>query len=90
MEFLDSLFFLVILLLIIWSIKADLFFVIFGFAVFMFILFQLFFMNSLDIIISISNFILFNPFGFFLLFIPLIISIIKYFLEKLYHKVKSN
>lgn len=86
MEFLDSLLFLIILLVIIWSIKSDLFFVVFGFAVFIFILFQLFFTNPFEIIVSISSFILLNPFGFFLLFIPLIISTTKYLLEKLYHR----
>jgi len=90
MQFLDSLLFLIILLVIIWSIKADLFFVIFGFAIVIFILFQFFFMDPFNILISISNFILFNPFGLFLLFIPLIVSIFKYIFEKLFHKIRSG
>jgi len=84
MKFLDSLLFLVVLLVLLWSIKADLFFLIFGTALLVFFLIQLFFMNPIDILISIGSFILLNPTGFIFLFIPLIISSIKYLIRKIY------
>lgn len=90
MEFLDALLFLVILLVIIWSVKADFFLVIFGFAILFFFLIQLFFMNPVDILIAIGSFIILNPLGFVLLFIPLVISFSKYGLKKLYHRINSK
>jgi hypothetical protein len=86
MEFLDSLLYLTILLVLLWSVKADLFFVVFGFAVLIFFLFQLFFIDPLEIIFSIVSFILLNPAGFLLFFIPSIISILKYIIKKIHQK----
>ena len=88
MQFLDSLLFLLILLVLLWSIKADLFFVVFGFAILLFFLIQLFFMQPLDILLSIVNFMFLNPAGFILLFIPLIISLIKYVIKKKFSQNK--
>ena len=88
MQFLDSLLFLLILLVLLWSIKADLFFVVFGFAILLFFLIQLFFMQPLDILLSIVNFMFLNPAGFILLFIPLIISLIKYVIKKKFSRNK--
>lgn len=90
MEFLDSLFFLIILLVLLWSVKADLFFVVFGFAVLIYFLFQLFFIDPLEILFSIASFLLLNPAGFILLFIPSIISILKYITTKIYQKKRAK
>jgi hypothetical protein len=54
-------------------IKADLFFMIFGTVVLFFFLFQLFFMDPIEILFSIGVFFMQNPFGVLILFIPLII-----------------
>jgi hypothetical protein len=50
----------------------------------------LFFMNPVDILIAIGSFIILNPLGFVLLFIPLVISFSKYILKKLYHRINSK
>ncbi len=82
MKFLDAIVFLIILLVLLASIKADLFFLLFGTAVFLFFIIQFFFQNPFEIIVKLIEFILLNPLGFILLFIPLIISIIDYSIKK--------
>lgn len=73
MEFLDSLLFILILLILLWTIKADFFFIIFGIASFLYFLIVLFSYNPLEIILSIFNFIFSNPLGLVIFFIPIII-----------------
>jgi hypothetical protein len=90
MQFLDSLLFLLILLVLLWSIKADLFFVVFGFAILLFFLIELFFMQPLEILLSIINFMFLNPTGFILLFIPFIIAFIKHVVKKNLSRNKSK
>jgi len=82
MKFLDAVFFLMILLVLLSSIKVDLFFLLFGTAVLLFFIVQLFFQEPLEIILDLIDFIFLNPLGFILLFVPLIISTIHNFFKK--------
>lgn len=82
MKFLDAVFFLMILLVLLWSIKADFFFMFFGMAILLYFIIQLFFMNPFEILLSLLNFMFLNPLGFLLLFIPLLINIIYHYHKK--------
>lgn len=82
MKFLDAVLFLMILLVLLWSIKADFFFMFFGTAILLYFIIQLFFMNPFEILLSLLNFMFLNPLGFLLLFIPLIINIIYHYRKK--------
>lgn len=88
MKFLDAVLFLIFLLVLLWSIKSDLFFMLFGTAVLLYFIIQLFFMDPLEILLSLVEFIFLNPLGFIILFIPLVISIIDYIRKKI--KSKKN
>lgn len=76
MEFYDSILFIFFILILLWVIKADFFFLIFGIAAFIYFLILLFVEDPLTIIISMIEFVFFNPLGLILIFIPLIIYIL--------------
>ncbi|MFX1326296.1 MAG: hypothetical protein ACFE8N_15205 [Promethearchaeota archaeon] len=85
MNLLDSVVFLLLLIAFLYVIKADLFFMIFGTVVLLYFLILLFFMDPLEILFATIEFIFLNPFGFIIIFIPLVTYI---FLQKL--KKKKN
>jgi hypothetical protein len=90
MKFLDAIFFFIILSVLLWSIKADLFFIIFATVILLYIIIQLFFMDPIDIILSLANFLFLNPSGFFFLIIPFIIASFQYFIKKIIMKRKKK
>lgn len=72
-----------LLLAFLWTIKADIFFMIFGTVILLYFLFQLFFVDPLEIVFSVGEFFLINPFSVLILFIPLIIHGIHQGIRKL-------
>lgn len=82
MDFFNSLIFLLILLMILVSIKADFFFIIFGLVILFYVIIKLFLMDPYEILFSVVSFIFLNPIGFTIIFIPLIINYIHKFLSK--------
>ncbi|MBA7531261.1 hypothetical protein ES705_23472 [subsurface metagenome] len=82
MDFFNSLIFLLILLMILVSIKADFFFIIFGLVILFYVIIKLFLMDPYEILSSVVSFIFLNPIGFTIIFIPLIINYIHKFLSK--------
>lgn len=90
MDFINSLLFLLLLLLLIWTIKADFFFMVLGTVILLYFLFQLFFMDPLEIIFSIRDYFLINPSGVLILFIPLIISGVSHLLKKFSNSKTSH
>lgn len=75
--------FIFFIILILWEIKADFVLLIFGFAAYLFLLFYVGSSDPLGSIISIVNFLIFNPLGLLLLIIPSgILGIYKYFKKK--------
>jgi len=83
MLFFDLIFFLILLLALIWAIKADLLFMILGITIILFLIFQLFLINPLDVFSSLLLFIISNPLGLLIALIPLIVVSIKYVIKKL-------
>lgn len=76
MEFIDSVIFLFFLLIYLSTVKSNTFFFIFGAAIYLFLLIQLFFFDPLEIIFSLTNYFLLNPLGFVFLLIPLTINVL--------------
>ncbi|MHA2006857.1 MAG: hypothetical protein ACXABO_04210 [Promethearchaeota archaeon] len=71
MEYLESIFFLLILIVYVSTLKANTFLIIFGAAVYIILIMQLLNLEPMAILSSFLHDILGNPFGFFLLFVPL-------------------
>jgi len=89
MDFFNALIFLLILLILLVSIKADFFFMIFGLVILIFFVISLFFMSPFEIIISVMSFIILNPAGILLLFVPLIIGFLNKFLKNYVNSRKN-
>lgn len=83
MLFFDLIFFLVLLLALIWSIKADLLFMILGTVIVIFLIFQLFLINPLEVFTFLLLFVFSNPLGLLIALIPLIVVSINYLIKKL-------
>lgn len=83
MLFFDLIFFLILLLALIWAIKADLLFMILGITIIVFLIFQLFLINPVDVLTSLLLFIISNPLGLLIVLIPLIVASINYIIKKL-------
>ena len=75
--------FIISLILILWEIKADFVLLIFGFAAYLFLLFYISSSDPLVSIVSMVDFLIFNPLGLLLLLIPLgIFAVYKYCKKK--------
>lgn len=74
--------FIFFIILILWEIKADFVLLIFGFAAYIFLLFYIGSSDPLGSIVSILDFLIFNPFGLVLLVIPLGIFFVHKYLKK--------
>ena len=75
--------FIFFIILILWEVKADFVLLIFGFAAYLFLLFYIGSSDPLGSIVSIVDFLIFNPLGILLLIIPLgIFGVYKYCKKK--------
>jgi hypothetical protein len=83
MLFYDLLFFLVLLLALIYAIKADLLFMILGTTIIIFLIFELFLISPLEVFTSLLKFIISNPLGLLVALIPLVVASINYLIKKL-------
>jgi hypothetical protein len=86
MNLLNSMLFLLLLLGFFWIIKADLFFMVFGTVVMLYFIIQSLFVDPLSVIFAIGQFILTNPFGLLILFIPLLL----YGLDQRIRKMRNS
>lgn len=86
MEYIESFFFLILLVVYISVLKANTLFIVFGAAIYIFVMMQLLYLDPLEILLDFVHNIAVSPFGFLLLLFPLIInsiySSIKKFLIK--------
>jgi len=88
MEFLDSVIFLFFLLMYLSTVKSNTFFFIFGAAIYLFLLIQLFFFDPLGIIFSLTNYFLSNPLGFIFLLVPFAINMLYQGVKKVINSKK--
>lgn len=68
----NSMLFLLMLIILLWGIKADIFFMLLGTVVLLYVLTLLFFINPLEVFITTIEFVFFNPTGLLIILIPLI------------------
>ena len=90
MEYISALFFFMVITGILWKMKADLLFVLFSFAAYLFLLFYIVKYNPSDLSVSVLNLVLFNPFGFFLLLFTLVAPLVIDYICKQIEKRSSN
>ncbi len=76
MEYLSAIFFFLVLLGFLWKMKADYLFVLFSVAVYLFLIFYIFKYNPSDLLLSVLNLFLVNPYGLLILVAPLVINYI--------------
>jgi len=76
MEYINVIFFFFIILGFLWKMKADYLFVLFSFAAYLFLLFYIIKYSPLDLFLSVLNLFLVNPYGIFILVVPLAINYI--------------
>ena len=88
MEFIDSVIFLFFLLIYLSTVKSNTFFFIFGAAIYLFLLIQLFFFDPLEIIFSLTNYFLLNPLGFVFLLVPLALNVLYQGVKKVINSRK--
>ncbi len=84
MEILESFLFLIIILIYLSTIKANTFFLVFGAAIYLFFIIQLFFFDPFEVLSTFIKNIFINPLGFFLLLVPLAIHILIKGLKKIW------
>ena len=82
MELEIAVLFIIFIILILWEIKADFVLLIFGFAAYLFLLFYIGVSNPIESILSIIDFLIFNPLGLILIIIPAGIYSVKKFNKK--------
>ena len=87
MEYLESIFFLMIIVVYISALKANTLFIVFGATIYIFILMQLLNLEPLEILSDFIHNLAMNPFGFLLLLFPFITNgIYRGFRKLLIHK----
>ncbi len=82
MEYLESIFILIVLLVYASTLKASTFFIVFGSTIYLFIISQFLYLDPIEILSVFLQDLLKNPFGFLLLFVPLMIDGLFRFTKK--------
>ena len=90
MEYISAIFFFLVLIGILWKMKADYLFVLFSFATYLFLLFYIVKYNPLDLSVSVLNLVLINPYGLFLLLFTFVAPLVINYLYKQIKKRSSN
>ena len=90
MEYISAIFFFLVLIGILWKMKADYLFVLFSFAAYLFLLFYIIKYNPLGLSLSILNLVLFNPSGLFILVFILVAPLVIDYIYKQIEKRSSN
>ena len=90
MEYISAIFFFLVLIGILWKMKADYLFVLFSFAVYLFLLFYIIKYNPLGLSLSMLNLFLFNPSGLYILVFILVAPLVIDYMYKRIEKRSSN
>lgn len=84
MEYISAIFFFLVLIGILWKMKADYLFVLFSFAAYLFLLFYIVKYNPSELSASVLNLVIVNPYGLFiLLFILVAPPVIDYIYKQI-------
>jgi len=84
-----SILFLIFLLILLWNVKSDFFFILFSIAVFLYIILMLLIKNPLKILDETILFISSNPLGLIILILPLGLYAFYSYFKKLSNKFKK-
>ena len=76
MEYFNAIFFFLVLLNFLWKMKADYLLILFSFAMYLFLLFYIFKYYPSELLLSVLNLFLLNPYGLLILVAPLVINYI--------------
>jgi len=90
MEYISAIFFFLVLIGILWKMKADYLFVLFSFAAYLFLLFYIVKYNPSELSVSVLNLVIFNPNGFFILLFVLVAPLVIDNICKQIKKRSSN
>jgi len=90
MEYINAIFFFFVILGFLWKMKADYLFVLFSFAAYLFLLFYIIKYSPLDLFLSVLNLFLVNPYGIFILVVPIAINCIYKQIKKRSSNSNSN
>ncbi len=82
MEYINAIFFILVLSGILWKMKADYLLVLFGFAAYLFLLFYIFKYSASELFLSILNLIVVNPYILLIFIIPPAINYIYIRIKK--------
>ena len=87
MEYISAIFFFLVLIGILWKMKADYLFVLFSFAAYLFLLFYIVKYNPSHLSLSVLNLVLVNPFGLIMLIFILVAPLV---INYLYKQIKTR
>ncbi len=87
MEYISAIFFFLVLIGILWKMKADYLFVLFSFAAYLFLLFYIVKYNPSHLSLSVLSLVLVNPFGLIMLIFILVAPLV---INYLYKQIKTR
>ncbi len=90
MEYISAIFFLLVLVGILWKMKADYLFVLFSFAAYLFLLFYIVKYNPSGLFLSVLNLVIINPYGLFMFLFVFIAPLVIGYIYKKIKKRSSN
>ncbi len=90
MNFAESILFLLMIVLFLSSLKSNTFFIVFGAAIYLFFILQLASFDPIEILEKIAKYIVFNPLGILILFIPLMLNAFFNYLKSSLKKKKED
>ena len=90
MEYISAIFFFLVLIGILWKMKADYLFVLFSFAAYLFLLFFIVKYNPSDVSLSVLNLISANPYEPYIILFILVAPLVIDYIYKQIKKRSSN
>jgi len=80
--------FLIFLMILLWNVKSDFFFIIFGIAAFLYLIIMFLIKDPFEIIELTILFMISNPLGLIILILPICIYTLYYYTKKISNKPK--
>ena len=90
MEYISAIFFFLVLINILWKMKADYLFVLFSFAAYLFLLFYIVKYQPSELSVSVVNLVLVNPYGLYILLFILVAPLVIDYIYRQRKKRSSN
>jgi hypothetical protein len=78
-----SIIFLIFIMVLLWNIKSDFFFIVFGVAAFLYILIELLVEDPFKILLKVIEFVILNPLGLIILFLPIFCYLLYNYISRI-------